>query len=188
MRYDDDRGGRVRGDASTDGRFAGNANVEHFRALGLLTFDDVQERLVEAMLTCWRHPDRERAWQRIRSWWPDIRRHNANGDYGDTPDGASSAQLRPIAASRRDIAEMEEAFGWVDALSTEDRKLVGLAVSILARGRREISWSRLLAPMGMTRGAGGLRRRYERAIASICAAQNGGNPRDFASTPEIDAE
>jgi hypothetical protein len=66
------------------------------RASGaLLSFSDVEERLVEAMLVCWRNPDRERGWMRIRSAWPDVAAEP--GDYdargGDLamPDGSSSS-------------------------------------------------------------------------------------------------
>lgn len=151
-----------------------------------LTFDDVQDRLVEAMLTCWRHPDRERGWLRVKAMWPDVMAEP--GDYdargGDlVSDGAA---LRPAALTRRDIDEMEEAFGWVEAIAPDDRKLVGLAVSMLARGRREVPWRNLLRPMGLTRGADGLRMRYGRAMAAVAARANGGNPQGIASTPKID--
>lgn len=160
--------------------------VEGTALPGFLTFDDVQDRLVEAMLTCWRHPDRERGWLRVKAIWPDVMPEP--GDYdargGDlVSDGAA---LRPAALTRRDIAEMEEAFGWVEVVAADDRKLIGLAVSMLARGRREVAWSKVLRPMGLTRGAGGLRMRYGRAMAAVAARANGGNPQGIASTPKID--
>ncbi|MDP1026381.1 hypothetical protein Q5H91_04085 [Sphingomonas sp. KR1UV-12] len=143
---------------------------------GFLTFDMVQERLVEAMITCWRHPDRERGWQRIRSAWPEILREKDKGDYDARGgDGTSSdVALRPASQTRAEIADMEEAFGWASALSCEDRRLVGLVITTLARGRREVSWRQLLRPMGRTRGADGLRMQYGRAIHAICAAENSG--------------
>lgn len=148
-----------------------------------LTFDDVQDRLVEAMLTCWRHPDRERGWLRVKAMWPDVMAEP--GDYdargGDlVSDGAA---LRPASVTRRDIAEMDEAFGWVEAIAPDDRKLVGLAVSMLARGKREVQWRYLLRPMGLTRGADGLRMRYARAMAAVTTRANGGNPQGIVSTP-----
>jgi hypothetical protein len=149
---------------------------------GLLSFDDVQDRLVEAMLTCWRYPDRERGWQTLRSAWPEISRDVWAGDYDARGGDGTSAALRPASQTRVEIAEMEEAFGWLDAIAPDDRKLVGLAIRQLARGKREVSWSRLLPDMGMTRGSDGLRMRYGRAITSICLAQNGGKPsRDVSS-------
>ncbi|EZP57442.1 hypothetical protein [Sphingomonas sp. RIT328] len=152
---------------------------------GALTFCDVEDRLVEALLTCWRYPDRERGWQRIRSAWPEISREEHRGDYDARGGEGSSSDvvLRPASQTRIEVAEMEEAFGWLDAISPEDRKLVGLAIGQLARGRREVSWLDMLARMGLKRGADGLRMRYGRAINAICVAQNGGNAGRNLSIP-----
>ena len=146
--------------------------------LSFLAFDDVQDRLVEAMLTCWRYPDRERGWQTLRCAWPEISRDVWAGDYDARgSDGTSGdVALRPASQTRAEIAEMDEAFGWLDAVAPDDRKLIGLAIRELARGRREVSWSRLKAAMGIERGSDGLRMRYGRSIAAICAAVNGGKP------------
>lgn len=153
--------------------------------LDFWTFDMVQERLVEAMIVCWRHPDRERGWQRPRSAWPEILREISAGDYDARGGDLSSSEvaLRPASLTRLEQDEMEEAFGWLDAVPAHDRKLVGLAVVELARGQRQVSWMRLLRPMGLTRGSDGLRVRYGRAIASIAGRLNGGNPQASASTP-----
>ncbi|RIA37488.1 hypothetical protein DFR49_3373 [Hephaestia caeni] len=146
------------------------------------TFDMVQDRLIEAMIMLWRMPDRERGWQRVRSLWPDIWRHNHFGDYADTdPD----AVPRVPPATREEIGEMEEALGWMRFVPDRDRKLVGLAIGRLARGERAVAWRDLLAPMGVKRGADGLRMRYGRAINRICVALSGGNPLASVSTPEI---
>lgn len=145
----------------------------HIREEGrFYSFDDVQERLVEAMLCAWRLPDREAGWQRVKAQWPDVWRHTHFGDYGES---ASDAVLRPAALTRRDIAEMEEAFDWLAVLKPADRKLVGLAVTALARGEKQVPWLRLLKPMGLQRGAHGLRKRYSRAMAKVCGRINGGN-------------
>ena len=143
-----------------------------------MTFDDVQDRLVEAMLTCWRYPDRERGWQTLRCAWPEISRDVWAGDYDARGGDGTSADvaLRPASQTRIDIAEMEEAFGWLDAIAPDDRKLIGLAIRELARGKREVSWRRLKAAMGIAQGSDGLRMRYGRAITAICIARNGGNP------------
>jgi hypothetical protein len=151
---------------------------------GALTFCDVEDRLVEAMLTCWRYPDRERGWQRIRSAWPEISRtdpgdHDARGGDGTSSDVA----LRPASLTRAEIAEMEEAFGWLGAISPDDRKIVGLAIVQLARGRREVSWIDMLDRVGLDRGADGLRMRYGRTLNAICIAVNGGNAGRHVSMP-----
>ena len=105
--------------------------------------------------------------------WPDVWRHTHFGDYGES---ASEAVLRPAALTRAEIAEMEEAFDWLSVVKEVDRKLVGLAITALARGEKQVPWLRLLKPMGLQRGAHGLRKRYGRAMIKVCARANGGNP------------
>jgi hypothetical protein len=86
----------------------------------------------------------------------------------------ADAVLRTAALTRQEIAEMDEAFGWVEQLAPTDRKLVALVIRQLARGNRQASWRDLLRPMGLQRGADGLRMRYGRAINAICRSRNGG--------------
>lgn len=140
---------------------------------GGMDFATVEDRLVEAVLTCWRTPDRERGWQRLRSAWPEISRDPLLGDYDARGgDGTSSdVPMRLASQTREEVAEMEEAFDWLAVLDADDRKLVGLAVAQLAAGKREISWVKMLRRMGLERGADGLRMRYGRALAAIVAAQ-----------------
>jgi hypothetical protein len=151
----------------------------------VLTFCEVEDRLVEAVLTCWRYPDRERGWQRIRSAWPEISREEQRGDYDARGGEGSSSDvaIRPASLTRVEVAEMEEAFGWLDAISPEDRKLVALAIGQLARGKREVSWIDMLDRIGLDRGADGLRMRYGRALHAICIAVNGGNAGRHVSMP-----
>ncbi|WP_244489527.1 hypothetical protein [Sphingomonas yabuuchiae] len=140
----------------------------------VMNFAMVEDRLVEALLTCWRTPDREQGWQQLRSAWPEITRDPLSGDYDARGgDGSSSdVPLRLASQTREEVAEMEEAFGWLSVLDADDRKLVGLAVAQLAAGKREISWVKMLRRMGLDHGADGLRMRYGRALAAIIAAQN----------------
>lgn len=148
------------------------------------TFEMVQDRLVEAMITCWRDVDRERGWLRLRAMWPEISRtdpgdHDARGAL----EAGEQAAIRPASLTRLDVEEMTEAFRWVERLDPVDRRIVALAVAQLARGQRQVRWSRMLALVGMTRGADGLRVRYGRAIASIAAALNFKNGRKASILP-----
>ncbi|WP_249340706.1 DUF6362 family protein [Sphingomonas sp. 2SG] len=142
-----------------------------------LSFTAVEDRLVEALLTCWRYPDRERGWQTLRSAWPEISRDVWAGDYDARGGDGTSAVLRPAAQTRAEISEMEEAFGWLDGVAPDDRKLIGLAIVQLAQGKREVSWIELMRKMGVKRGADGLRMRYSRAITMIAQAQSRRSPR-----------
>jgi hypothetical protein len=143
------------------------------------TFDMVQERLVEAVIMLRRLPDREKGWLRGVAKdgpWDQI--------LPECPDDAD-ADVRQSTPSltQVEIAEMEEALAWMAHVPDRDRRLVGLAIAQLVRGGREISWRRLLAPMGVTLGKDGLRMRYGRAINAICVGVTGGNPRADVSMP-----
>ncbi|WP_156361375.1 DUF6362 family protein [Sphingomonas sp. Leaf67] len=142
----------------------------------MLSFAEVEARLVEAVRVSWRLPDREAGWQRVRSAWPEIMREASAGDYdargGDL--SSSDVKLRTVAATRGEVVEMEQAFGWLAAVADDDRRLVALAIGCLARGDKQVPWLRLRKPMGVTRGAEGLRKRYARAVGRACVCANQG--------------
>ncbi len=143
---------------------------------GLLAFDEVEQRLIDAVRTAVGLPDREAAWLRVRSGWPEIVREAAAGDYdargGDL--ASSDVPLRTIAATRADVAAMEEAFGWLSVIADEDRRLVAMAIGCLARGAQQVPWMKLRRPLGVAHGADGLRMRYERAMGKVCRYANQG--------------
>lgn len=138
----------------------------------MYSFADVEMRLVEAMLVMRRMSDREAGWLKVKACWPDIVRDRNAGDYDARGVDMGPPPLRPLPASRRDIAEMEEAFGWVMVVKPEDRKLIGLAITALARGEKQVPWMHLRKPMGVKLGADGLRMRYGRAMHKVTKAAN----------------
>lgn len=143
------------------------------------TFDMVEARLVETVELWRRMPGNGRPpfatdgpWQLIRAEW---------GDYAD-PD----AQPRKLPLSRAEYAEMMEASAWLGWLvKDEDRRVVVLAVQALAKGAKQVPWKELLKPMGVARGADGLRMRYGRAINAICKRLNRRNARSQSSSPQM---
>lgn len=140
---------------------------------GLLSFDDVQEALVEAVRCTWRMPDRERGWQQVRSLWPAVARHRLDGDWYEVV-ANDAAEPAPGPLSRQEIAATERAFSWVEAVHGDERRLIGLALRELAGGVGRVRWRRLLKPMGLAIGADGLRMRYARAMRKVVARANGG--------------
>lgn len=144
--------------------------------MGYMGLADVEARLVEAMHVCWRSPDRERGWLRLRAHWPEVTRELAAGDYDarGADQSSSDVRLRPASLTRAEVAAMDEAFGWLEVVEGVDRRLIGLAIVALARGEARVPWRRLLALMGLTRGADGLRMRYGRAMQRVCARANRG--------------
>jgi hypothetical protein len=154
----------------------GRVDFDPSGAGSLLSFDEIEARLVEAVRVSWRLPDREAGWQRVQSAWPEILRETSAGDYdargGDL--ASSDVKLRTAAATRDEVAGMEQAFDWLRAVADDDRRLVALAIGCLARGDKQVPWLRLRRPMGLTHGAEGLRKRYTRALGRACQRANQG--------------
>lgn len=136
------------------------------------TFEAVQERLVDAM-RCWRRShDAEARFGlagRISSLWSQcvddplalIERH-----------GKETEAPRPLPLSRADMARMSEASEWLAFVREEDRRLVVLALGKLASGHKSVPWLKLKRQLGVHFGADGLRKRYSRALTSVCNALN----------------
>ncbi|WIW88975.1 DUF6362 family protein [Sphingobium sp. V4] len=140
----------------------------------MYSFADVEERLIEAMLVMSRLSDREAGWLRVKASWPDIVREREAGDYDARGylGNSSDIPIKPLPATRRDVDQMEQAFGWVLAAKPDDRRLIALAIGALARGAKRVPWMQLRKPMGIKLGAHGLRKRYERAMHLVTKAAN----------------
>jgi hypothetical protein len=168
MGSDFSNAGRVRGQASEDGRVA----VEPL-GRAFVSFAMVEERLVEAWGFMLRLPDRERGWHRLKASWPDMRRHNAFGDYGDM-----DAEAWPSMPGLRtaEVDRMDEALGWVDWVPEQHRALIGVVLGMLQR-IDEPDWVWVAGVIGGVK-ADACRMRYSRAITRICerlsAAENRG--------------
>ena len=155
------------------------------------TFEAVQERLVEAWLAWRRAPGRVGPGRgspfAADAPYENMIRSAAAGDYDARGGELSSSEVRyrPVAATRAEVAERDEASAWLEMLAEGDRKLVCLAVEQLGKGAARVSWRALLVPMGLERGSDGLRMRYGRAIARIAGALNGATAgKDCAITPQ----
>jgi hypothetical protein len=72
------------------------------------------------------------------------------------------------APDRDMIARAEQAGRWLALIPDDgDRRLVVLAVEALGKGAACVPWTRLLARMGLTMGAAGLARRYDRVMKAL---------------------
>jgi hypothetical protein len=135
------------------------------------TFDAVETRLVEAVRNMGRMPDRERGWLSTATMalWRQVKREW--GDYVDSDEAPRKPGL-----TRREVAEMEEALGWVMNVPEGDsRRIMGLALRQLAREEStRVAWTavRRAMPDGASWTTDGLRMRYSRAITMICNRLN----------------
>lgn len=161
MGYDLANAGRVAAEGSGVGR--------------MMSFEEVQDRLVEAVRVTWRMPDRERAWLTVRAYWPEAMivgeagDHDARGGEGTSSD----VRLRPASLTRREVDEAEQALAWVAAVPRDDdRMLIGVVLRHLAAGRGQVEWAALRRDRVRWRSADGLRMRYRRAFAAIVRRAN----------------
>jgi hypothetical protein len=146
-------------------------NQDQLRADGLMTFGDVEDRLVEAMQLQWRTEGgrwpfaSDGPWHLIRKEWSDWDARDAK----PTP-------RTPL--SRSEQARLNEAMGWLAMVPGDfERRLIVVAVTRLAAGDKQVPWRRLLAVMGLARGADGLRKRYGRALACLVRMLNAAEKR-----------
>ena len=137
------------------------------------SFAAVEERLVEAMHHWRRSPDRDARFGlggRISSIWRQaldeplalIEQHRM-----------AKPEPRRLPLSRRDMARMAEASEWLLLVAERARPLVVEAVRCLAKGDSQVPWNALWNRLGRgPPGPDGLRKRYTRALTTICEALN----------------
>lgn len=135
----------------------------------LATFDVVEERLVEAWGFMMRLPDREIGWQRIVAIWPELRRHNSFGDYGDMD---TDARPRRPGLRSEEIERMEQALGWVDWVPQQHRRLIGLVLTMLQK-IDDPDWVWAAARIEGAPKPDACRKRYNRSLSRICERLNG---------------
>ena len=135
---------------------------------GVITFDEVERAMVEAIELWRRSPGSGRG----SPWAAD-----APWDLGDQPlygpDVDKDVPLRPAPLTRAEVAVRDAVSGWLELVPEQHRRLVSLAVNQMARkGYKSPGFKELLRPMGMERGAEGLRKRYNRALYGIARHLN----------------
>lgn len=152
------------------GRIAANASTD-----GSVTFEGVQERLVEAWGFLRRMPDREAGWlmdARASSIYQQgqLSRHELwelyqiDGTEYDRDASPTLPGLRSVEVDR-----MDQALGWMAWVDARDRKLVGIILSQLERGASRPAWASAAKVLGSTVEPDTLRKRYARAITTIAA-------------------
>jgi hypothetical protein len=137
-------------------------------ARSMLTFRDVERGLVDVM-ELWRRTPGDGRGSPFASDGPW---ELADRDlYG--PDVDKDAPLRPAPLTRAEVAERDRVSAWIELAPARDRRLVSLAVvQMSAKGYKSPGFRELLPKMGLTLGADGLRKRYNRAIYKIASELN----------------
>lgn len=145
----------------------------HGSDIGAVTFDLVEERLVEAWGFLRRMPDREAGWlmdarassiyqrgQLSRQELLELYQIDAaEYDRDATP---TLPGLRSVEVDR-----MDQALGWMAWVDARDRKLVGIILGQMDRGASRPAWSSAAKALGWVGHADTLAKRYSRAITRI---------------------
>lgn len=134
----------------------------------IITFKDVEQRLVEVMELWRRTPGQGRG----SPFASDGPWELADRElYG--PDVDKDVPLRPAPLTRAEVAERDRVTAWVELAPERDRRLVSLAIVQMSRkGYKSPGFKELLPKMGLRLGADGLRKRYNRAIYKIASELN----------------
>lgn len=130
-----------------------------------MSFDDVEERLIEAFVSLAALPDRERGWLSTRTMglWREVMPERVDVDAEPTP-------ARP-GVSRSQYQRMEEALGWCQWVEPAARRLIGRVMLHLASDR-EPHWPAIRRNLRDARTTDALRKAYSRSITRICNKLN----------------
>lgn len=145
----------------------------------MVTRDDAERALLEAVEWLGRLPDRDRGFLRAgaRSGWPEVLRLRSDGDWADGDQGQMGAEVAaPTAAlSRRQMVRLSRLLLDADcaamAVPEGHRSLVGRVLVMMNwPGADEFTWSRVWVAEGGRRcgvTSDALRKRYDRAIGRV---------------------
>lgn len=151
---------------------------------GMVTWEQAEEALIEAIELLGALPDREEAWLapgkgRNCSNWPAIVREVNAGDYGE---GQGNSAARPVRRriGVREVAMLDRMLLGDDALAMaipeQHRRLVGMVIARKRWNAGGFHWDDVRA--AMVKASGGarvpagdaLRMRYDRSIAKLAGA------------------
>lgn len=145
----------------------GNPYLAPEKVAALITWDDVERDLVEAF-ALWRRSPGGGRWPFASDGpWYLMTRRLEDGDVPDDPDA------RPLPLTAQEVKRRDQASAWIETIPSDiDRRIVCLAVRALAGSHDAVPWTKLRRQMGTQITTDGLRKRYSRALAGICAALN----------------
>lgn len=151
------------------------------------TFDQVEERLVEAM-QLWHRSPGEGSWpfasdapwhlltRAVRMTAGDVRgmevlRMLQADDEEETRHWQGRERSQPL--TRDDVARRDEASEWLGFVADRDRQLLIVVLSAKACGSGRVSWEAIWKANGRGKpGPEGLQMRYRRSVSTICQQLN----------------
>lgn len=166
MSYGSGEGGGI----DPDGSIAGSIG----EAPAFWTWDQVEERLIEAV-SCWRRmPDRERGWQRVCARWPELKHFGEHVNVaGEFSEREADPKPRRPSLTRGEIAAMEEATEWLTWIAGEaQRRTLVAGLVDRAKGNKQVGWTALRERLGMPETPAALEWRYARAVRFIASVLN----------------
>jgi hypothetical protein len=158
-------------------------------AASIVSWSDVQERLVDALRLWWRSPGqgtwpfaKDAPWhlmtRRTRLLAADYKQgrelqlHLQREDDEEVRRREGREDWGPL--SRAEVATRDATTEWLTWISPDARKVVVAATAQLATGRENVDWRRVKAALGTEIGTKGVYRRYSRALTVIAQRLNGG--------------
>lgn len=152
---------------SSDFSIAGRVREQGSDGGSFLTFDDLQEALVEAV-TIYRRAFVRGAWPFAGDGPWHLFRHDAL-DHG----AYDRARLPKVPPSRAELGEMQKRLDWLRLVGTDDdRVLVVRAIEALADGASRVPWARLVQAKPRWRTADALSYRYRKVLAALVKRVN----------------
>ena len=147
-------------------------DIKERRLLDEVTAIDVQAALVEAIDLWRRTPAAIKLGMKTSGIWSQMLQRIDPGDHDGRGGDMIAPTPRPLPLSRDEVWRRDAITEWyLDIPKAEDRRLVAMAVAYLYRGYQRVPWLKIKHQMGIKFGAEGLRKRYGKAIFTICQAE-----------------
>lgn len=138
-------------------------------------FGQVRDALAEAVALWRRSPGDGRSPYATDGPWHLMLREAAAGDY-DARGGfeaSSEVALRPLPLGTDEVAFRDRVSEWLRFVKKPaDRRLLSMVSGYYAVGYQQVPWRKIKHRLGIPRGEGMLRKRFERAVGDIAKALN----------------
>lgn len=166
----------------------------HTPSLDVISFVEVEERLVEAMMQFeMLNPERGSSMAKDGPWSrivPDFAALVAGEelDPGAAMEALRSMAARPRNLSAAEVARMEATLAWLDHVPArgEMRRIVGAVLREIGKGGSQVDWGRVARSIGTRSSRDAIRMSYSRAITRVTQRVNAAQKRaGMLSSPGV---